>query len=134
MKSSLLIVSLMLLSSCTVNVKEFRASPLEYLAQAPGHHQAMAGCLMLRLEESSDNGPESFRLTTVENRSSLLISRSQSSGFFSFLRSPLAEFVLTELPPKSVFLESRTRHPDGNYFIDRAKPFIGRCGQQSLAS
>ena len=133
MKPLLLACSLMLLSGCATTIKDFRETPLTYLAQVPGTHKSMANCLMLRLEETIPHvTPETFRLTTEHNRTSLIVSQQLPAGPFVFQLSPMAEFVLTETQPKNVLLESRSHLPAGSNYVNDAKPFIVICGQQSI--
>ena len=123
-------MSLLLVSGCAVTVKEFRETPLMVLAKASGKHEAMANCIMLRLEETVDTWPDTLRITTEGNRTSLLISRSQPSGPFIFMLSPLAEIVFTETKPKDLLIESRSRISlNAEYYLDQAKSFIAKCGK-----
>ena len=130
----LLGISLLLGWGCAVTVKEFREIPLMVLAKVSGRHEAMANCLMLRLEETADTWPDTFRLTTEGSRTSLLISRSPS-GPLSLTPSPLVEIVFTETKPKDLLIESRSGSSlNAEYYIDKAKPLIANCGKLSLVS
>lgn len=132
MKTLVLLIPL-LISGCATTIKDFRETPLTYMAQLPGAHKAMANCLMLRLEESLPNvTPETFRLTTEQHRTSLLVSQQLPAGPFVFQLSPMTEFVLTQTQPKDVLMEFRSRYPAGSHYVDAAKPFIGPCAAQSL--
>ena len=127
-------MSLLLISGCAVTIKEFREAPLMVLAKVAGRHEAMANCMMLRLEEALDTWPDTFRLTTEGNRTSLLISRSPS-GPFIFTPSPLVEMVFTEAKPKDLLIESRSRPSlNAEYYLDQARQLIAVCGKQSVSS
>lgn len=127
----LLGVSLLLISGCAVTIKEFRKTPLMVLAKVSGKHEAMANCVMLRLEETTDTWPDTFRITTETGRTSLLISRSPS-GPFAFTPSPLVEIVFTETRPKDLLIESRAQSSlNAEYYLDQAKPFIAKCASNS---
>ena len=131
----LLIALLPVLSACAVTVREFRENPLMVLSKVSGRHEAMANCIMHRLEETVDTWPDMFRLTTEGVRTSLLISRLQLAGPFLFKLSPVSEMVFTETRPKDLLIEARYRTSvDGEYYLEQAKPLIANCGKQSLSN
>jgi hypothetical protein len=134
--SSKLLLGILLLiySGCAVTLREFRETPLMVLAKIVGRHEAVANCVMLRLEESTDTWPDTFRVTTEGSRTSLLISHSPS-GPFTPTPSPLAEIIFTETKPKDLLIEARSvssAHAD--HYLEQAKPLIANCGKQSSSN
>ncbi len=125
------LVGFPLVCGCAVTIKEFRESPLMILANVSGRHESTANCVMLRLEETADAWPDTFRVTTEGSHTSLLISHSPS-GPFTPTPSPLAEIVFTETRPKELLIESRSM-PSANaaYYLEQTKPLIAKCGKQS---
>lgn len=133
MKTLLLAFCTLLLSGCAVSVKEFRETPLTYVAQVPGHHAEMANCLMHRLEESVDTWPNMFRITSEKNHSSLMISREQLSGGLMTDLAPIAELVVTQTDPSQVLIEERHRSGWNAYeYPQKARRFFSTCGQPSI--
>ncbi|MCS6262402.1 MAG: hypothetical protein H8K11_01495 [Nitrospira sp.] len=129
-----LIPALLSLSACAMTVKEFRETPLTYLAEVPGHHAELANCLMHRLEESVDTWPNMFRLTSEKNHSSLMINRQQLSGAFMTELAPLAELIITQTDPSQVLIEERHRSGWNAYeYPQKARRFFSACGQQSIS-
>ena len=115
-------------------IREFREAPLMVLAKVSGRHETIANCVMLRLEEVTDTWPDTFRMTTEGNHTSLLISRSPS-GPFVFTPSPLAEVVFTETKPKDLLIEARsTSSANAEQYLEQVKPLIVNCGKQSIAN
>jgi hypothetical protein len=124
---------LLLVSGCAVTIKDFRETPLMVLAKVPGRHEPTANCVMLRLEETADTWPDTFRITTEGSRTSLLISRSPS-GPLTLTPSPLAEIIFTESKSKDLLVESRfAATSTAEYYLDHVKPLMVNCGRQSLA-
>ena len=127
----LLGVPLLLMSGCAVTVKKFRETPLMVLAKVSEKHEALANCVMLRLEEMTDTGPDTFRITTEGSHTSLFISRSPS-GPVRVTPSPLVEIAFTETQRNDLLIESRSLSAlNAEYYVDKAKPLIANCGKQS---
>ncbi len=134
MKTVIVVCVAALLSGCAISVKEFRETPLTYVAQIPGHHAEMTNCLMHRLEESVDTWPNMFRITSEKNHSSLMINRQQLSGAFMTELAPLAELVVTQTDPKQVLIEERHRNGWNAYeYPQKASRFLSACAQPSIS-
>lgn len=121
------------LSGCAITVQEFRQTPLQYVTIVQGQHRPMPACIQYELESNLHTWPDMFQSTSNPHDSSLLISRSQPSGPFSYAVSPLTEFIFMQAGPAEVSIHVRYRASlRADHFVQKAKPFFESCGQASL--
>lgn len=121
------------LTGCAITVQEFRQTPLQYVMIVEGQHRGMPACIQFELESNIHTWPDMFQTTSNPHDSSLLISRSQPSGPFSYASSPLTEFVFMQAGPSEVSVHVRYRASiRADHFVQKAKPFFEPCGKASL--
>ena len=120
-------------TACAVTVQEFRQIPLQYVTNVQGQHRLMPACIQYELESNVHTWPDMFQTTSNAHDSSLLVTKSQPSGPFSYANSPLTEFIFMQAGPAEVSIHVRYRASiRADHFVQKAKPFFEPCGRASL--